>query len=64
MADQSVIFMGGITYCANINKQGNVFINIVAGVTKMGNIVPRAAIEPTFLAFQANVLSITPCRFP
>ena len=30
----------------------------VEGVTKMGNIVPRAEIEPTSLAFQASVLPL------
>ena len=29
-------------------------------VMKMGNSVPRAAIKPTSLAFQASVLTITP----
>ena len=29
--------------------------------TKMGNIVPRAGIEPASLAFQASVL---PCKLP
>ena len=34
------------------------------GVMKMKNIVPRAEIEPTSLAFQPSVLTITPHRFP
>ena len=29
------------------------------GVMKMGNIVPRAGIEPTSLAFQASVVHYT-----
>ena len=33
--------------------------SFVVGVMKMGNIVPRAVIEPTSLAFQASVLTIT-----
>ena len=32
------------------------------GVIKMGNIVPRAEIETTSLAFQVSVLTITPHR--
>ena len=32
----------------------------VMGVMKMGNLVPRAEIECTSLAFRASVLSITP----
>ena len=36
----------------------------VVGVMKVGNIVPRARIEPTSLALQASVLSITPHRLP
>ena len=31
------------------------------GVMKMENIVPRLGIQPTFLVFQANVLTISPC---
>ena len=31
------------------------------GLTKMGNTVPRAGIEPTSLAFCASVLTILPC---
>ena len=34
----------------------------VVGVMKMGTIVSRVGIEPTSLAFQANVLTITPPR--
>ena len=34
------------------------------GEMKMGNIVPRAGIEPTFLAFQASVLTITTHTLP
>ena len=34
------------------------------GVMKMGNMVPRAGIEPTSLAFWASVLTISPSRFP
>ena len=33
-------------------------------VMKMGNIAPRAEIEPTSLAFRASVLTITPPRIP
>ena len=36
----------------------------VVGEMKMRTIVPRAEIEPTSLAPQASVLSITPCRIP
>ena len=36
----------------------------VMGVMKMGNIVLRAGIECTSLAFWANVLTITPHRLP
>ena len=36
----------------------------VVGVMKMGNIVPRARIEHTSLAFRASVLTITPHRLP
>ena len=36
----------------------------VTGVMKMGNIVPRAGIKATSLAFWASVLTITPCMFP
>ena len=32
--------------------------NIVMGVTKMGNIVPRAGLKPTSLAFWASVLPL------
>ena len=31
----------------------------VMGLMKMGNIVPRAGIEPTYLTFWASVLTIT-----
>ena len=31
----------------------------VAGVMKIGNIAPRVGIKPTYLAFWANVLTIT-----
>ena len=33
-------------------------------VMKMGNIVPRAGLEPTSLAFQANVLPLHHVGFP
>ena len=36
----------------------------VVNVMKMRNIVPSAGIEPTSLAFQASVLTITPPRLP
>ena len=36
----------------------------VVDAMKMGNIVPRAGIEPTSLAFQASVLTITLHRLP
>ena len=35
----------------------------VAIVMKMGNIVPRAGIEPTSHTFWASLLTITPPRF-
>ena len=34
------------------------------GVMEMGNIVPRAEIKPTSLAFQPSVLTITPHQLP
>ena len=34
------------------------------GVIKMGNIMPRVGIDPSSLAFQASVLSITSPRLP
>ena len=34
----------------------------VMGVMKMGNIAPRAAIEPTSLTFWASELTVTPPR--
>ena len=34
------------------------FKSIVVGVTKMGNILPRAGIKPTYLAFGASVLPL------
>ena len=34
------------------------------GVMKMGNIVSRAGIEPTTLAFRVSVLTIAPPRLP
>ena len=34
------------------------------GVTKMGNIVPRAGIGPTSLAFRASVLPLCHIGFP
>ena len=37
---------------------------IVMDAMKMGNNVPRAGIEPTSLAFQATVLTITPHMLP
>ena len=36
----------------------------VMGLMKMGNIAPRAGIEPTSLAFQVNGVTITPPRLP
>ena len=36
----------------------------VVGVMKMGNIMPKAGIKPTSLAFQGSVLTITPHRLP
>ena len=33
-------------------------------MTKMGNIVPRAELEPIFLACQVGVLTITTPRLP
>ena len=36
-------------------------VNVVE-VIKMGNIAHREGIEPTFIAFQAGVLTITPPR--
>ena len=36
----------------------------VMGVIKIGNIVPRAGMEPTSLASLASVLTITPLRLP
>ena len=36
----------------------------VMRLMKVGNIVPRAEIEPTSLAFWASVLTITPHRVP
>ena len=39
-------------------------LNAVAGVVKMGNIVPRVGIEPTYLAFWASELITTPSRLP
>ena len=43
---------------------GSLNIAPVVGVMKMGNIVPRAGIEPTSLAFQVSVLIIIPRRLP
>ena len=34
----------------------------VVGAMEMGNIVPRARIETTYLTFQASLLTITPHR--
>ena len=39
-------------------------VNTVVGEMKMGNILLKAGIEPTFLAFQASVLINTPPRLP
>ena len=36
----------------------NLWNNIVVGAMKMGNIVPRARIKPTSMAFQARVLPL------
>ena len=36
----------------------------VVGVMKMGNIEPRAGVEPASLAFRASVFTITPPRLP
>ena len=41
-----------------------VMANSVMGVVKMGNIVPRAGIASTSLAFLASVLTITSPRLP
>ena len=41
-----------------------VHVHVVVGVIKMGNIIPRAGLEPTSLAFQASVLPYSPCRLP
>ena len=38
--------------------------DIVVGVTKMGNIVPRAGIEPASRTFRASVLPLHHLRFP
>ena len=38
--------------------------NIVVGVIKMGNTVPRVGLEPTSLAFQATVPSLHDVGFP
>ena len=46
----------------NYIRQQNVVI--VAGVMKMGNIVPRVGIEPTTLATWANMITITQPRLP
>ena len=40
------------------------YMALVVCVTKKGNIVPRAGIEPRSLAFQTSVLTITPRRLP
>ena len=50
-----------------MNKSGagnNCQHEYVVGVMKMGNIAPRAGIEPTSLAFQARLLTIIPPRLP
>ena len=36
----------------------------VVGLATMGNIAPRAGIEPTSLAFRVSLLTITPLRLP
>ena len=36
----------------------------VVGMMKMENIPPKVGIEPTSIAFQASVLTITPPRLP
>ena len=41
-----------------------VMVISVMGVMKMGNVVPRAGIEPTSIALRASVLTIIPCRLP
>ena len=43
------------------HKQYNICENTVMGVIKMGNIVPRTGIKPTFLA---HMLTLTPPRMP
>ena len=37
---------------------------LIVGMLKMGNIVSKARIEPTSLAFRASVLTITLPRLP
>ena len=39
-------------------------IMLMATSDEMGNIAPRAGIEPTFLGFWASALTITPPRLP
>ena len=39
-------------------------VSSVTGVVHVGNIAHRAGIEPTYLAFRAGVLIITPSRLP
>ena len=39
--------------------------NIVVGVTKMGNIVPRAGMQPTYISgILGECVHATPCRLP
>ena len=45
----------------DLNSQGLykfILVTTVVGVMKMGNIVPRARIKPTSLAFRASVLPL------
>ena len=37
-------------------------MNIVMDMMKIGNIVPRGEFEPTYIAFWASALTITPHR--
>ena len=38
--------------------------DVVEGMMKVGNILPREGIEPAPLAFRASMLTITPTRVP
>ena len=43
---------------------GGIETSAPVGVMKLGNVVPRAGIEHTSLAFWVRVLTITPLRVP